>query len=82
MCENIAFMLDIYLIIGARASPPTSPQRAQSTARQAERERRVMGSPPRARHQPYPPVAFPSNAPAGLMVIICSLDHYLLSLIH
>ena len=61
-------------MIGVRASPPTSPQRAQSTARQAEREQRVMGSPPRLRRQPRPPVAFPPNAPPGLMVTICLIE--------
>lgn len=70
MCKSIVYMLDRHLMVGIRASPPTSPQRAQSTARQAERERRVMGSPPRSCRQPHPPIVFPPNAPPGLMVII------------
>src|SRR5438128_6200022 len=59
MCESIVYLLDRHLIIGARASPPTSPQRDQSTDRQTDREQRVMGSPPRSRRrQPHPPRAF------------------------
>lgn len=35
--------------ISIRSSPPTSPQRAQSAARQAERDQRLLGSPPSRR---------------------------------
>ncbi|KIJ08898.1 hypothetical protein PAXINDRAFT_18006 [Paxillus involutus ATCC 200175] len=49
-----------------RATPPTSPQRAQSAARQAERDQRIMGSPPFWR-QPRAPIVLPPNAPPGLM---------------
>jgi hypothetical protein len=32
--------------ISIKSSPPTSPQRAQSAARQAERDQHLLGSPP------------------------------------
>ena len=54
------------------STPPTSPQRAQNTARQAEREQRILGSPPFHR-QPYrQPPSPPQNAPAALLVSISS----------
>ncbi|KAI6010573.1 hypothetical protein BKA83DRAFT_4132527 [Pisolithus microcarpus] len=37
------------------STPPTSPQRAHNAARQAERDQRVLGSPP-SRRQPHVPV--------------------------
>ena len=52
-----------------RASPPTSPQRAQSAGRQAERDQHVMGSPP-SRRQPHPPITLPPNAPSALLVSV------------
>lgn len=50
-----------------RSSPPTSPQRAQSAARQAERDQRQLGSPP-SRRRPHFPVQAPLNMPAALVV--------------
>jgi len=51
-----------------RASPPSSPQRAQSAGRQAEHDQRVMGSPP-SRRQPHPPI-IPPNAPSTSWVSV------------
>ena len=54
------------------STPPTSPQRAQTSARQAERDQRDLGSPP-FRRQPYrlPPFP-PRDAPGALQVSIFS----------
>jgi len=51
-----------------RASPPTSPHRAQSAGHQAERDQCVMGSPPSCR-QPHPPI-IPPNAPSTSSVSV------------
>ena len=52
------------------STPPTSPQRAQNAARQAERDQRLLGSPP-FRRPPYPqPPSPPRNAPAAFLVSI------------
>ena len=53
--------------ISFRPTPPTSPQRAQNAARQAERDQRQLGSPPSRRH-PRPVMQPPSNMPVALMV--------------
>ncbi|KAH0839775.1 hypothetical protein J3R83DRAFT_718, partial [Lanmaoa asiatica] len=55
----------------SRSSPPTSPQRAQSSARQAERDQRVLGSPP-SRRQPHPIMQPPLHIPPALIVCIFS----------
>ncbi|KAN0073607.1 hypothetical protein V8E55_012214 [Tylopilus felleus] len=48
------------------STPPTSPQRAQSTARQAECDQRQLGSPPSRRH-PHS-VMQPSDVPPALRI--------------
>jgi len=64
------FVTYIYKIM---STPPTSPQRAQNTAHQAERDQRILKSPP-FRQLPYhQPPSPPHNAPAALLVSISSL---------
>ena len=53
-------------MINVRATPPTSPQRAWSSGRQAERAQRELGSPP-SRRQPRPTAPM-SNMPVALIV--------------
>jgi hypothetical protein len=55
-------------LIVFRASPPTSPQRAQLAARQAEREQRQMGSPPGRRQPRSQTQPMPLNMPLALAV--------------
>ena len=48
-------------------SPPTSPQRAWNAGREAERNQRVLGSPP-SRRYPSPTVQMSPQMSAALMV--------------
>ena len=61
------FLIDIPYEFSIRSTPPTSPQRAQNAARQAECDQRQLGSPPSCRH-PHPAMQSSSNMPAALMV--------------
>ena len=56
-------VLLIKFLLRLPSTPPTSPQRAQSAARQAERNQRNLGSPPARR--------LPQNVPAPAVHIVC-----------
>ena len=60
-------MIDNLYEFSIRSTPPTSPQRVQNAAHQAERDQRQLGSPP-SRRYPRPAMQSPSNMPAALMV--------------
>ncbi|KAH0834036.1 hypothetical protein J3R83DRAFT_11277, partial [Lanmaoa asiatica] len=51
----------------SRSSPPTSPQCAQSSAHQAERDQRVLGFPP-SRCHPHPTMQPPLHIPPALII--------------
>ncbi|KAI6130618.1 hypothetical protein EV401DRAFT_2193969 [Pisolithus croceorrhizus] len=53
-----AFLPFALSFVEFQSTPPTSPQRAHNAGRQAERDQRVLGSPPSRRqpHHPVPPL--------------------------
>ena len=61
------FSIGMLYKISIRSTPPTSPQRAQNAARQAECDQRQLGSPP-SRRRPRPAMQSPSNMPVALRV--------------
>ena len=61
------FFIGVLYKISIRSTPPTSPQRAQNAARQAERDQHQLGSPPSRRHS-RPTMQSPSNIPVALRV--------------
>ncbi|KAI6010574.1 hypothetical protein BKA83DRAFT_4132528 [Pisolithus microcarpus] len=54
----LGFLPFALLIVEFQSTPPTSPQLAHNAGRQAERDQRVLGSPPSRRqpHHPAPPL--------------------------
>ena len=67
-CKYFELCVHIWHKVSIRSTPPTSPQCAQSTARQAERDQRQLGSPPSRRH-PHS-VMQPSDVPLALRVCL------------
>jgi hypothetical protein len=49
------------------STPPTSPQRYQAAARQAERDSRVMGSPDHRRIPAAPPTSVPAASSTSIV---------------